>query len=636
MDPPEARSGLRARLRAWRETAAGAGSGLREGLASVLPETPLELRIVGRVLLHAAIVGVAAGLVGAAFFAALEAGQRLLLEAGAGYAVLRAGGEARDGAAAGVPFRPWVLALLPALGGLVSGVLTTRFAPEAAGGGGDAAIDAYHRGGVVRWRVIPVKAVAAVAALSSGGSGGREGPTMQIGAALGALAGRLLPTSRTERRVLLVAGIAAGISAVFRTPLGAALLATEVLYRDDFEAEALVPAILASVVSYSVVIAAFGETTLFSVSTRFPFRPVQLPLYALLALAVSLAGWAFVRALGLVRRAASRLPGPAWARPAAGGVVVGLLGTGVALLLERTLGPQARAFGVFGGGYGVVQAALDGPAWLGTGLATALLLGGLAAAKIAASALTIGSGSAAGDFAPSLVIGALVGCAFGHGALVLAGAGAPSPTAFALVGMGTLYGGVAHAPLSAVVLVSELAGSYDLLVPMMLTVGIAYVALRRWSVYPAQPGGRAESPLHRVAAEARTPAPVGLPARALLFADELPRFPEHAPLAELARAGGSAARQRVALVSAADGRPRGLVELSLLSALGPDELRWARAADAMVPFASVGPDARWADVAAALRRHGVSQLPVVDGGAVAGWVGERELLAAVGGGERPA
>lgn len=139
------------------------------------------------------------------------------------------------------PFRPWLLALLPAVGGLASGHLTSRFAPEASGGGGDAAIEAYHHGGVIRRRVIPMKAVAAVLALSSGGSGGREGPTMQIGAAIGAAVARLLPTRRAERRVLLVAGIAAGIAAVFRTPLGAALLATEMLYRDDFEARSCRP-----------------------------------------------------------------------------------------------------------------------------------------------------------------------------------------------------------------------------------------------------------------------------------------------------------------------------------------------------------------------------------------------------------
>jgi CIC family chloride channel protein len=455
-----------------------------------MPEAPLELRLLGRVLLHAALVGLAAGLVGAAFFAGLEAAQRLFLEQLAGFTPLRARGEAIVEAGTKVPFRPWVLALLPALGGLASGLLTL-LAPEAAGGGGDAAIEAYHSGEGVRLRVVPVKGLAAIAALSTGGSGGREGPTMQIGAALGTAVGRLLPTSPAERRVLMVAGIAAGISAVFRTPLGAALLATEMLYRDDFEADALVPAILASVVSYSVVITIFGETTLFDVAGPFPFRPVHLPLFALLALAVSLGGVAFVRALQLVQAAARRIPGPRWLRPAAGGLLVGLAGTGIAVAMEGWRGVTARALGVLGGGYGVVQAVLDGIPWEERGHLVGLLLA-LAVAKLVASALTVGSGAAAGDFAPSVVVGALLGGAFGHAAAILTGDPTLRPEAFALVGMGTFYGGVAHAPLSAVVLVSELAGSYDLLVPMMLTVAIAFVALRSWSLYPAQLPGRAQ------------------------------------------------------------------------------------------------------------------------------------------------
>ncbi|HEX9400568.1 MAG TPA: chloride channel protein [Anaeromyxobacter sp.] len=498
METPPRPERLRRLLRGLANTAAGTGEGIRSGLSQVLPEAPLELRLVGRVLLHAAVVGVAAGIVGAALFAGLEAAQRLVLEGLAGFSPLRARGEAIIASGTDRTFRPWLLALLPAAGGLVSGLLTSFFAPEAAGGGGNATVEAYHRGGVtMRARVIPVKMVAAIAALSTGGSGGREGPTMQIGGALGTFVGRVLPTSPAERRILYVAGIAAGISAVFRTPLGAALLATEMLYRDDFEAEALVPAILASVVSYSIVIAAFGETTLFGVSSRFPFHPAHLPLFALLALAVSLVAHAFVRALALVQAAARRLPGPAFLRPAVGGLAVGLVGTGIALALEARHGVAARAFGVLGGGYGVAQAAMDGAAWHPTGWHAVAILGALAVAKLVASALTVGSGAAAGDFAPSLVVGALVGSAFGHGALALTGDASIRPDAFALVAMGTFYGGVAHAPLSALVLVSELAGSYDLLVPMMLTVGIAYVALRRWTLYPAQPAGRAASPIHR-------------------------------------------------------------------------------------------------------------------------------------------
>jgi CIC family chloride channel protein len=595
----------------------------------VIPEAPLELRIVGRVLLHAAVVGLLAGAVGAAFFAALELGQRLLLEGFAGYTLVRARGEAIVAPREPDAFRPWILALLPALGGLVSG-LVTALAPETRGGGGDAAIEAYHHGGIVRSRVIPVKFAAALAALSTGGSGGREGPTMQIGAAIGALAARLLPTSRRERRVLLVAGIAAGMAAVFRTPLGAALLATEMMYRDDFDADALVPSILASVIAYSLVIALFGETTLFHVSTRFPFLPRLLPLYAGLALATSLAAYIFVRLIRAVQRASARFPGPLWLRPAVGALLAGVLGTAIAIAIGAWRGPDARAFGVLGGGYGVVQLAMDGAPFLPAGASLAALLVGLALAKAVASALTIGSGGAVGDFAPSVVIGALVGAAFGHGARTLLHDPAINPAAFALVGMGTFYGGVAHVPVSALVLVAEMAGSYDLLVPMMLTVGIAYVALRRSSLYPAQLPSRAEAqepepdPAVRAALAART-------VRALVVAPELPEFPESAPLADLA--AREAERQRVVVVLGATGSPRGLVDLALLAHLPPEERRWTRATDAMVPFAALTPDASWRDAIEALQRHGLSQLPVVDGDAVLGYVGDRELaLAALGAG----
>jgi CIC family chloride channel protein len=301
--------------------------------------------------------------------------------------------------------------------------------------------------------------------------------------------------------------------------------------------------------------------------------------------------------------------------------------------MQARHGAPARAFGVLGGGYGVAQAALSGASWLPTGGELVLLLCVVAAAKMAASALTIGSGGAAGDFAPSLVIGALVGSAFGQAAVAVTGDATLRPAAFALVGMGTFYGGVAHAPLSALVLVSELAGSYDLLVPMMLTVGIAYVALRRWSLYPAQPASRAESPVHRP----ETATPIALPALAavtvraddVLTPPELPDVEEATPLRVLAAAASGAARQRVVLVRSAEGRPRGLVEIAIVAELARDDLANLRAHDAMVPFTSLDAAAGWAQALAELQRRGLSQLPVLEGGVVRGWIGDRELLAAV-------
>ena len=593
---------------------------------------PLDLRIVGRTLLHAGLVGVAAGVVGAAFFASLEVAQRWLL-GGAGFEPLRARGETFAVPGISAPFRPWLLALVPAVGGLASGLLTSRFAPEASGGGGDAAIDAYHHGGIVRRRVIPVKAVAAVLALSSGGSGGREGPTMQIGAGIGAAVARLLPTRREERRILLVAGIAAGIAAVFRTPLGAALLATEMLYRDDFEAEALVPSIFASVVAYSVVIALFGETTLFGHLPRYGFHPAHLPLYGLAALVVSLAAVLFVGLLRRVQRVSA--PIPAWLRPAVGGLLMGCIGTGLVLWLAHAHG-QVSGFGVFGGGYGVLQVAITGADWLPPGAGLVGLLATAAVLKALASALTIGTGAAAGDFAPSMVMGGLLGSAFGHGARLVLGDPSIQPGAFALVGMGTFYGGLAHAPLSALVLVAELAGSYDLLVPMMLATGIAYVALRKHSLYPAQVPNRAASPRHRAPSlDGDLPALRAGRVADALVKPELAPFSDQAPLATIAEAARDAHRQRVVVVHGSAG-PRGLVELDVVLQVPASELAWMRAADAMVPFAAVEGDATWGEVASVLERCGVSQVPIVAGGEVIGWVGDRELRHAVLGASRPA
>ena len=621
--------GLAARIRA--ALARPPGQALRLGLAAIAPTTaPLDLRFLGRVLLHAALVGVVAGVLGGGFFAVLELGQRLLLEGVAGYTPLRARGETFLTGEGAHAFLPWALALLPALGGLASGLLTWRLAPEAAGGGGEATIEAYHRGGIVRRRVVPVKAVAAVLALCTGGAGGREGPTMQIGAGIGALVGRWLPTSRRERRALYVAGIAAGIAAVFRTPLGAALLATEMLYRDDFEADALVPAILASVVSYAVVISAFGETTLFGTLPRFPFVPAHLLLFAGLALVVSLTAVAFVQGLRIVQRAAAASGLPAWLRPAVGGLAMGLVGTGAALFMARMHGAAAARMGVFGGGYGVAQVAIDGGApWLPHGWALAGLLLGLAFAKLVAASLTVGSGAAAGDFAPSLVVGGLVGGAFGHAARLLLHDPRIAPGAFALVGMGTFYGGIANAPLSALVLVSELAGSYDLLVPMMLATGIAYVALRHWSLYPGQRASRAASPVHAQLAGGDADAVLehaGALARAA--PPELGPVPEATPLASLSEEARRGGGQRVCTVLGADGAPKGLLDLGLLADLGPMELSWTRAADASVPFVALGPDATLRDAADLLARVGLPQVPILVEGRVAGWIGERELARA--------
>ncbi len=619
----------------------GGAPALRGGSARAEPlraALPLELGLLGRTLLHAAAVGTVAGLFGVGFLFALERTQSFLLEGLAGYEPLRAAGEGAVRAAAGRSFHPFLLVLIPAAGGLASGVLSRLFAPETAGGGGDAVIEAYHHGGAIRPRVLLVKPLTAVLALGSGGSGGREGPTMHIGGAIGAWVGRLVPASASERRILVAAGIAAGISAVFRTPLGAALLAVEMLYRDDFESDALIPAILASVVAYAVALVLLGPAKLFGHLPHSELVPAHLPLFVLLGVVVAAAGAGFVAVLRAVQRWSGRSPLPSWARPGLGGLLMGALGTAVALLMRRWYGGEAVGLGVFGGGYGAAQVALTGLRGLQPGWALVGLLLLLAAGKAVATALTVGSGASAGDFAPSVVMGALVGGAFGVAASLLIHDPRVSPTAFALVGMGTFYGALANTPLAAVVLVCELAGSYDLLVPMMLATGVGYVALKNVLLYPAQPASRSDTPAFRAQAEhlARVLQGEGLLACHVLRRPELAQVEPRTPLRALLAAASAGARQQVLVVAHPERGPAGLVDLKRLRELPFEDLDWMLAADVMVPFLAVGPGDGLPRVARLLLSSELPELPVVGEGGVEGFVGWPDLApAAETGGAAP-
>lgn len=593
-------------------------------------EPALDLRIVGRMLLHATLVGAAAGLIGTLFFLGLEWMQTLLVEGLAGYAVLRAKGESFAPPQGGGAFRPWLLIALPAIGGLAAG-LVSRFAPETRGGGADQTIAAFHhRGGVVRRRVIWVKTIASALTLGTGGSGGREGPTMQIGGALGSAVGRLLRVTTRERRILLVAGIAAGISAVFKTPLGAAILAVEILYRDGFESDALIPSVFASVVSYSVAISLSGESTLFAHPGSFPFVPAHLPLYALLAVLVAALAALFLLVFRGAHGAFARLPVPGWARPAIGGLALGLLCTPIVVFVGERIGQPGRGLGLFGGGYGAVQMAITGADWLPGGWQAVLLLGSLCLAKILATSLTVGSGGSAGDFAPSLAIGGLFGGAFGRAAELLLADPRIDPGAFALVGMGVFYGGLAHVPLSAVILVCELAGNYDLLVPLMLAQGIAFVALRRRSLYVAQVSTPSRSPVHRVGPGLDVLS--GVRVREIARADRaVATLLAAEPYEEMQRRAGAAKDQEVFPVVDADGALVGIVTWQAMASLfaAREEARRARARDLMQPAVAVGPDDDLRVATERLVANHLREIPIADdAGRVIGLFDENDVATA--------
>lgn len=599
----------------------------RPALDALANSAPLDLRIVGRTLLHAAAVGVVAGLAGAAFFAGLEYFTRALLEELAGYIPLRADGETFAAGGGVHTFRPWLLVLLPGLGGLACGLIT-RLAPEARGGGGDAMIDAFHQhGGRIRRRVIWVKALASMFTLGTGGAGGREGPTMQIGGAIGTLVGRVLQVSTRERRVLMVAGVAAGISAVFRTPLGAALLAVEVLYRDGFESDALIPAVLASVVSYSVIISIFGESTLFAHVPRYPFVPAHLPLFLLLALLVAAASVLFLKVYQGLSKFFRALPVPAWAQPAIGGLVLGALCTPIIVLVGQHLNAPGQGLGLLGGGYGAVQMAISGSPWLPEGWSAVGWLVALAFAKLLASSITIGSGGSAGDFAPSLAIGGLLGGAFGRAAGYLLHDPRISFGAFALVGMGTFYGGIAHAPLSALVLVCELAGNYDLLVPLMLAQGIAFVALRQRALYHSQVPTLRDSPIHRDALVLDVLR--GMRVRELMRAGKPPVcFRRDTPSGEVAERVASSATQEIFPILDDEERLVGMIRAGLLRGAAGEfaDAHWTLAADLSEPAVSVRPEDDLRVASERMLQNGLRELPIVDAEArVVGLLDESEI-----------
>src|SRR5271155_2284077 len=165
---------------------------------------------------------------------------------------------------------------------------------------------------------------------------------MQMGGSIGSVVGRYLRVSDRERRILLVAGTAAGMAAVFRTPLGAALLAVEGLPRDDFESDALVPSVLASVVAYSVFISFFGEATLFAHATRYPFVPAHLPLYALLAVLLSIVASGFLGSLRFVQRLTARAKIPDWVKPGVGGLALGIFATPIVMLIGPHVGHDGQ------------------------------------------------------------------------------------------------------------------------------------------------------------------------------------------------------------------------------------------------------------------------------------------------------
>ncbi|HEX6202109.1 MAG TPA: chloride channel protein [Thermoanaerobaculia bacterium] len=452
--------------------------------ASVRPLRPLfppTTRLFGVCL----VVGVLGAFAALGFEWLVEAAGRLLLGGVGRFEPPAAGVLAPAVELPGWPAR-WWLPVATTLGGLVSGWLVFRFAPEAEGHGTDAAIAAYHRGASpVPARVPVVKAIASAVTIGSGGVAGREGPAAQISVGLGSLAAQALGLRGQERRIVLLAAMAAGLAAVFKAPLGMAIFAVEILYAGMvFEAEALIYTIVAAVSAYAVHGFFAGWEPVFAIPAGLGFRhPATLAAYAALGLVAGLVGAAMPTLFYRVRDLFARLPGPPHWKPALGGLLVGLLGMAV---------PE-----VLGTGYGWVELALAGTLPLGT-LVVLLLL------KAPAMSLTIGSGGSGGVFGPTVVIGALLGGATGLAFERLLPGLETNPAAFVVVGMAAVFAGAARTPISTLIMTAEMTGGYGLIVPTMLANVLAFTTQRSLTataryptLYRSQVASREDSPAHR-------------------------------------------------------------------------------------------------------------------------------------------
>ena len=457
-----------------------------------------ELRHGGKWLFYCAVVGVAAGL-GAVVFDVLSLTVlHFAIEVLAGWELARPVGERPLFAPSSGDRNAGLLVVLPAVGGLLSGAIVAWLAPETAGHGTDAVIDAYHRrGGFLRLRASIVKIVASALTLGSGGSGGREGPIAQIGAGFGSFVATRLRLADADRRVLLAAGMGAGIGSIFRAPLGGALFAAEVLYSStEFEASVLMPACVASIAGYSVFTAIRGSGPLFT-TPAFRFdRPLELVAYSVLAVVLVLYGFLYVRGFWGAHRRFERLPIPRVLKPALGGLL-----TGAIAVAAFRLGGRDEALSVLGFGFGIVQRVLDAPlpVLVGPGLLAMVALG-----KIVATSTTVGSGGSGGLFGPSVFIGGCVGGAVGLALHDLFPNVVTQPGSFVVVGMAGFVAGVAKTPIAALIMVSEITGSYSLLIPCTWVCVLTTSLSRRWRLFHMQVPTPADSPANASFSAART------------------------------------------------------------------------------------------------------------------------------------
>lgn len=503
----------------------------------------------------------------------------------------------------------WFVVLAPVVGGLLYGPLVALLAPEAKGHGVPEVMLAVARhGGRIRPRVSIVKAFASALCIGSGGSVGREGPIVQIGSSFGSTLGQLLRASEPRTRLLVACGAAGGISATFNAPLAGAFFAMEVILR-EWEGGMFGAVVLASVTADAVGRLAFGDAAFLQLPAFGVHSLAEYPLYAALGLLAAVVGVAFIRVLYGAEDLFDRLwRWPEWARPAVGGVLLGLL-----LLVVPEM---------YGVGYPVMDGVVRGHELLW--FVVVLLV-----AKLVATSLTMAIGGSGGVFAPSLFMGAMLGSAYGRVVhAVLPGLTAPAG-AYGIVGMAAVFAASARAPITAVLVIFEMTGDYSVILPLMAAVAIATGAanvLSRETIYTLKLvrrgidilGGRDRTRMQAIpVGRAMSPLPDPLAAGA--------------PLSAAAERFARTGRTSLPVVED-DGVLFGIVRLEDVERrLGEEPGDALAAREVAHAAAELRTSDSLEDAVALFARTGEDALPVLADGAprrLVGWLTQRDVVAA--------
>ena len=443
----------------------------------------LQKGTIGKWVFVGLLIGVIAGVGSLALYEAISLVSTYMLTGITGINLPTEGIGGQTAAFSFGNYKAFLIPVSTVLGGLISGFLVYRFAPEAEGHGTDAAISAFHyNNGKIRRRIPIIKLVASAVTIGSGGSAGREGPTAQIAAGFGSFVADVFKMSDHDRRIAMAAGIGAGIGSIFMAPLGGALLSTEILYRQDFEVEALIPSIIASLTGYLIFGYPFNYHHLFSIptSTFLGFsHPTAMAVYLLAGILAGLGGILYVKAFYGIQALFMRMKRvPKYFRPAIGALIVGI----VAIKFPEILGL----------GYGWIQLIFfNNLTYLPIYILIILFF-----VKIIATSLTIGSGGSGGVFAPGIVTGAFLGAALGL--IIQPYVPYVNVAEVTIVTMIAFFGGIAKAPISVLIMGTEMTGGYGLFLPLMLATTVSYfVSGTKYSIYRAQVKNREASPAHR-------------------------------------------------------------------------------------------------------------------------------------------